>query len=650
MKKIYIHKMKHALLLILFIVICFNIRAQKSNKSDLKNFGAPNMKSHYCDGITIVPGGSFTKNRMVSYDKYLDEDTTLLYPGELKRDSVASFYISDHEVTNAEYREFVHWVRDSIARSKLFKRCPLDEKHLWGTYTKTVTRNKDSTDQYFILNWDTELDFSDPLISFLIDDMYFNENERFYFRRTFDGRLYFHTYDDIIYGDTIPTIIHIYPDTLCWVRDFDWTFNSRMTKNYFWHPAYDNYPVVGITYYQAKAYCDWRTKRYLDELKKMGPKKKSKYIGVKFTLPNDNQWSYASQPKRPDAWEEPYIKNEKGIYNSNFGIMDLNSGIRIKNQFDDGELYTSEAKSFPKNVFGLYDMFGNVSEWIQENPKAKPDNFFENLIMKCQDKYDIFNQSVFLPFGHASHALLNDTSSRDVELYITDPYAKKTHLVTLGSSEHERILKQRLKFYNISASASVDDILKSYLAFNSVDENFRDSILKLQKTETSELAEKDTVSIGSVIDGVYIWETPPRYIEHPLELYNNYTGLFETDEKKWAEERLVRLIRELKHNLAVIERAESIQTWGWIPRNEIDVCILVKGGSWANQPHYLNTASNEVYHESEASCKIGFRVMMEAEIVEENGVCINCNAENRKKMKKYRKALKKREKSGWVYE
>lgn len=636
--------MKHAFLFICFIVICFNIRAQKSNKSDLKNFGAPNMKSHYCDGITIVPGGSFTKNRMVSYDKYLDEDTTLLYPGELKRDSVASFYISDHEVTNTEYREFVYWVRDSIARAKLFKRSPLDQKHLWGTYTNIVTVNKDSTGQYFVLNWDTELDYSDPVVSYLIDDMYLSDG-RFYKRREIDVRRYLYRFDDIQNGDTITEVLNVYPDTLCWVRDFPYLFNSAMTKNYFWHPSYDNYPLVGITWNQAKAYCDWRTKRYAEELNKMGRKKRSKYVAVKFTLPNNNQWSYVSRTYIIDH-NRNFMLSKKG-YIGNFGDIILNSGIPVKSLRGDGAFQTASVKSYPKNEFGLYDMFGNVSEWTQNNPPAKPDNFFENLILKCQDKYDIFNQSGFLPFGHASGALLNDTSSRDIELYITNPYTKKTHLVTLGSSEHERILNQRLTFYNISANASIEEILNKYYAFHSIDESYREKIINLQSTSSVE----ESVSIPTGVDGLYIKEERvERNYQNPLELYNNSTGLYETDEKKWAEEKLVRLIRELKHNWEVIERAESKQTLTLIERNAIDVCRLVKGGSWANQPHYLNTASNEVYHESEASCKIGFRVMMEAEIVEENGVCINCNAKNRKKMKKYRKALKEREKSGWVYE
>jgi len=97
--------MKHFIsTLILSTFLTPYIIGQKSNERNIQNFGVPNMKSHYCKGITIVPGGSFTKNQIVSYDKYLDEDTTLLYPGELKRDSVASFYISDHVKFNLYFR------------------------------------------------------------------------------------------------------------------------------------------------------------------------------------------------------------------------------------------------------------------------------------------------------------------------------------------------------------------------------------------------------------------------------------------------------------------------------------------------------------------------------------------------------------------
>ena len=52
---------------------------------------------------------------------------------------------------------------------------------------------------------------------------------------------------------------NIYPDTLVWIRDFSYSYNEPFTRNYFWHPAYDDYPVVGVDWKQAKAFAYWRT-------------------------------------------------------------------------------------------------------------------------------------------------------------------------------------------------------------------------------------------------------------------------------------------------------------------------------------------------------------------------------------------------------
>jgi hypothetical protein len=56
--------------------------------------------------------------------------------------------------------------------------------------------------------------------------------------------------------------INVYPDTLCWVRDYTYSYHDPMAENYFWHTAYDNYPVVGVTWCQAKAFSVWRTQLY----------------------------------------------------------------------------------------------------------------------------------------------------------------------------------------------------------------------------------------------------------------------------------------------------------------------------------------------------------------------------------------------------
>ena len=62
----------------------------------------------------------------------------------------------------------------------------------------------------------------------------------------------------------IKEVINVYPDTLVWVHDFTYSFNEPMTENYFWHPAYDEYPVVGVTW--AAGQCVQRVAYPTDEL------------------------------------------------------------------------------------------------------------------------------------------------------------------------------------------------------------------------------------------------------------------------------------------------------------------------------------------------------------------------------------------------
>ena len=53
--------------------------------------------------------------------------------------------------------------------------------------------------------------------------------------------------------------IQVYPDTTTWIRDFAYSYNEPMHNDYFWHDAYSDYPVVGVTWDQAKVFCQWRT-------------------------------------------------------------------------------------------------------------------------------------------------------------------------------------------------------------------------------------------------------------------------------------------------------------------------------------------------------------------------------------------------------
>lgn len=156
--------------------------------------------------------------------------------------------------------------------------------------------------------------------------------------------------------------IAVYPDTTVWIKDFNYAYNTPLYDGYFWHKAYKNYPVVGVTWDQARAYCDYKTKAKRDENKKS---KKRKETPMAFRLPTEAEWEYAARGGRENAtypWGGPYLMDDRGCYMANFKPK---RGNYIEDEKKGNYTYTAPVKSFPKNDFGLYDMAGNVSEWTE---------------------------------------------------------------------------------------------------------------------------------------------------------------------------------------------------------------------------------------------------------------------------------------------
>jgi len=150
----------------------------------------------------------------------------------------------------------------------------------------------------------------------------------------------------------------LYPDTTVWVRDFSHHMGDPMMEYYYAHPAFDDYPVVGVDWFAARKFCEWRT-NYMNDWR---VNQNGLFPMPNFRLPSEAEWEYAARGGRDMAkypWGNPYIRNSKGCMLANFKPG-------RGNYYDDGFMYTSPVASYFSNDYGLYDMAGNVAEWCED--------------------------------------------------------------------------------------------------------------------------------------------------------------------------------------------------------------------------------------------------------------------------------------------
>ena len=316
--------------------------------------------------------------------------------------SIDGFWMDETEVTNSKYRQFVMWVRDSILRTRLADpayggdetylitedqnhdpipprinwKKPLPRKpnedqqrayeslyitnpvtgeklidasqliyryEIYDYTTAALRRNRIKPEER---NLNTDITVNpDEVVMITKDTAYINDEGKI-IRETINRPLsgpwdFLHTY-----------IVNIYPDTTCWVNDFPNSDNEMYLRNYFSNPTYNDYPVVGVTWEQANAFCAWRTEFLLK-----GLSGQAKYI-QRYRLPSEAEWEYAARGKDGTEfpWDNPDVKNGDGCFYANFKP---DRGNYTK----DGNLITSKTGIYSPNSHGLYDMAGNVAEW-----------------------------------------------------------------------------------------------------------------------------------------------------------------------------------------------------------------------------------------------------------------------------------------------
>jgi formylglycine-generating enzyme required for sulfatase activity len=273
------------------------------------------------------------------------------------------------------------------------------------------------------------------------------------------------------YGESYPMVYkNALPDTLCWRSKLG--FNEKFVEYYLRHPAYRDYPVVGVSWLQASDYCKWRTDRVneyiliregildynveqrddnvyttesyyagqyeegvkqnltdLDpsnrEGKKLGKRPAKMEDGMlmpRYRLPTEAEWEFAYYglignlqggtevitERRNFPWNGHFVRQEdasaQGAIRANF-VRGKGDYMGVAGQLNDGADVTAPVESYWPNDYGLYNMAGNVSEWVMDvyRPLSSEDfdefrpfrgNVFKTKVLNNEGVVDLKNSQV----------------------------------------------------------------------------------------------------------------------------------------------------------------------------------------------------------------------------------------------------------------
>lgn len=304
--------------------------------------------------MVLIPSGSF-------YMGPSDEQIDMSMLNRKKLVSIQSFWMDRTEVTNGQYRKFVKYVADSLKYLAVFgggvNQADDTVKVDWNRALKINTNSKAVIEK--------------------LNELLLSPDNRIQGKIEIDPTklVYRYSFVDLkaaakaskgleqpLSNFLVSQTEAVYPDTLVWMRDFSYSYNEPFTRLYFSHPSYSEYPVVGVTWKQAVAFCHWRTNNSNFYLNK-GNKKEEKIDGI-YRLPTEAEWEYAargnSKTNAMYPWGSPYTRTKEGRLLANFkpGRGDYFGGD-AKND----NIYTTKVQSFTENGYRLFDMAGNVAEW-----------------------------------------------------------------------------------------------------------------------------------------------------------------------------------------------------------------------------------------------------------------------------------------------
>jgi gliding motility-associated lipoprotein GldJ len=407
------------------------------------------------------------------------------------------------------------------------------------------------------------------------------------------------------------------PDTLVWRSALG--YNETMTNNYLRHPAYGDYPVVGVNWIQAVEFSKWRTDRvnesvleregylkrdakvldvtaestfsteaYLESpSKSYGGNEEIVYKGQRnrlagneeavnvyaqrtsglilpeYRLPTEAEWEYAAialvgnreynlyRGNKKYPWRGQYTRNgkrqTKGDQLANFkqGKGDYGG---IAGWSDDNADITAPVKSYPPNDFGLYDMAGNVAEWVA----------------------DVYRPIV-------------DDEGNDFNYYRGNVYMKnkigddgRAEIVTAETIEYDTLSNGRIQYRNLPGQIAqekitADDVFLRQNYTRSDNRNYRDGDVQSSRYYSYDANEEDGLN-----DNQKMYDSPKHYVG--ADSIGNM-------ERQWDESST---------------RTTLVN----------DNVRVYKGGSWRDRAYWLDPSQRRYFPQDMATDYIGFRCAM----------------------------------------